>query len=333
MLLLAGGAVLPPHFVTESAGPAFNTIGTYQGKPLVSVTGTRTYPTKGSLDMTTVYVAGGPNGSTSSLSVLGSWLRQSRSVYPADALYPPRATREQVAHQNTQEMDDAQSAAQVAVAKHLELPYTTRLTVTGSTEGAAAREVPKNAVLTSLDGKPLTDYDQLAQALAQGKGREVQLGYRTSTGQEKTLRASPRQDKDSGKYQLGLYLHQDHDLPFSVHYGLKDVGGPSAGLMFSLAIIDQLRPGLLTGGKHFAGTGTIDEDGKIGPIGGIQQKMIGARKAGATVFLAPAENCDEVIGHVPDGMQVLKVSTLKQADMAVAGVGLGEDPYSYAQCS
>ena len=88
--------------------------------------------------------------------------------------------------------------------------------------------------------------------------------------------------------------------------------GPSAGLMFSLAIYDALTPGELTGGKNIAGTGTMDDDGTVGPIGGIRQKLIGARRAGADYFLAPADNCDEVVGNVPDGLQVVKVGDLRR---------------------
>jgi len=92
-----------------------------------------------------------------------------------------------------------------------------------------------------------------------------------------------------------------------------DIGGPSAGMMFALGIIDKLTPMNLTGGKFVAGTGEIEASGKVDPIGGIQQKMVGARNAGATIFLAPAANCADVKGAIPAGLQVAKVSTLSQA--------------------
>jgi PDZ domain-containing protein len=88
----------------------------------------------------------------------------------------------------------------------------------------------------------------------------------------------------------------------------------------------------LTGGKQIAGTGTIDADGSVGPIGGIQQKMIGARQAGAAWFLAPAGNCAEVVGHVPNGMQVVRVATLEQARTAVEAIASGTGTASLPAC-
>ena len=96
-------------------------------------------------------------------------------------------------------------------------------------------------------------------------------------------------------------------------FSVGDIGGPSAGMMFALGIIDKLTPMNLTGGKFIAGTGEIEASGKVDPIGGIQQKMVGARDAGATVFLTPATNCSDTKGAVPAGLRLVKVSTLSQA--------------------
>jgi Lon-like protease len=83
--------------------------------------------------------------------------------------------------------------------------------------------------------------------------------------------------------------------------------------MFALGIIDMLTPDALTGGAHIAGTGTIDAAGRVGPIGGIRQKLYGAREAGAEYFLAPQDNCNEVVGHVPDGIRVFAVAQLEDS--------------------
>jgi Lon-like protease len=92
-----------------------------------------------------------------------------------------------------------------------------------------------------------------------------------------------------------------------------DIGGPSAGLMFALGIIDKLTPMNLTGGKFIAGTGEIEASGRVDPIGGIQQKMVAAREAGATSFLTPTANCPDTKGAVPAGLRLVRVSTLSQA--------------------
>ena len=93
--------------------------------------------------------------------------------------------------------------------------------------------------------------------------------------------------------------------------------------MFSLGIYDKLTPGALANNHQIAGTGTIDDDGNVGPIGGIRQKLAGARADGATWFLAPADNCDEVVDHVPDGLDVVKVATFDQAKSAVESIAAG----------
>lgn len=330
--LIAAGALLPPDYVTEGAGPTFNTIGQYQGKELLSISGHPTYPTDGNLDMTTVYVAGGPNGATGALNVLSAWFNKDATALPAAALYDPTVTQKQVSSQNTADMSNSQTSAQAAAAKYLHLDYTTTLTVEGAQDSSAAK-LSKGDVLKSVDGQRLTTYEQLKKALADGKGKAIELGYTDASGHEQTQHVTPQKDAASGEYRLGLYLKSDYDFPFHVDYGLESVGGPSAGMMFTLGIIDEMTDGSMTGGKHFAGTGTIDADGKVGPIGGIRQKLVGAKNEGASVFLAPSGNCDEVVGHVPEGLSVVKVSTIDDAVNAVEKVAGGEDPGSLAQCT
>ena len=104
---------------------------------------------------------------------------------------------------------------------------------------------------------------------------------------------------------------------------MTGVGGPSAGTMFAIGIIDKLTPGALTEGKVIAGTGTISPDGKVGEIGGIQQKLIGARNAGAVLFLAPQSNCQDVIDHIPDGLTVASIATLSEAMTAINAFNTG----------
>ena len=117
----------------------------------------------------------------------------------------------------------------------------------------------------------------------------------------------------AGRPVMGVQVYEQYKFPFTVKFSVGDIGGPSAGVMFALGVIDKLTPMNLTGGKFIAGTGEIEASGKVDPIGGIQQKMVGARNAGATVFLAPAANCSDVKGAIPAGLEVVKVGTLSQA--------------------
>ncbi|MBM6699171.1 Lon protease [Bifidobacterium pullorum subsp. saeculare] len=105
---------------------------------------------------------------------------------------------------------------------------------------------------------------------------------------------------------------------------VDEIGGPSAGLMYALGLVDKLTATEETGGHTIAGTGTIARDGKVGAIGGIRLKMLGAKRDGATWFLAPAANCDEVVGHVPQGLRDVRVSTLAEAYDALVAIGKGQ---------
>jgi PDZ domain-containing protein len=119
-------------------------------------------------------------------------------------------------------------------------------------------------------------------------------------------------DKSERKNMIGVMISEDYDLPFEVKINLKNIGGPSAGLIFALSIIDKLTREDLVKGRNVAGTGTISPDGKVGPIGGIEEKLIGAAREGSTLFLAPSLNCPE-IRHIPQGLQVVPVDTLTEA--------------------
>jgi len=124
---------------------------------------------------------------------------------------------------------------------------------------------------------------------------------------------------------VGIFLTVDFDSPVDIEIDIKDTGGPSAGMIFTLGIIEKMTGEDLVRGRRIAGTGTIDIQGRIGAIGGIESKLIGARRSGATIFLAPVDNCDD-ISHVPDGLQVIPVATLKEAVEVLRDSDLSERP-------
>ena len=105
------------------------------------------------------------------------------------------------------------------------------------------------------------------------------------------------------------------------------------GMPSGIGIIDTMTPGKLNGGENVAGTGTIEASGAVGPIGGIRQKLFGARDGGATVFLAPESNCDEVVGHVPAGLDVYSTSTLEQSLEILEVIADGGDTSDLPVCT
>lgn len=323
---------LPVPYVVESPGPTFNTLGSDNGKPVISVSGHQTYPAKGSLDLTTVYVDGGPNGPVTAFEALSAWFNSAKAVYPEELIFPSGVTREQSQQESAVAMTTSQENAVAAALKELGIPFEQKLQVAALSDGSASQgKIEEGDVLVSIDGKPITALSVIQAQLAAGEGKPVSVVV-DRNGKRLPVTVTPGKS-ETGRYLLGVVLQYKFKFPFDVKISLDKVGGPSAGMMFALGIVDTVTPGDLTAGKHIAGTGTITPDGSVGAIGGIGQKMVGARAGGATMFLAPAENCDDVVGHIPDGLQVVKVENLTGARRAVELAAGGGDTSGLPACT
>ena len=322
---------LPVPYVVESPGPTYNTLGESQGSPVISISGRETYPAKGNLDLTTVYVDGGPNGPVSILDAFSAWIDPSKAVHPVELLYPTGTTKEEAEEQSSVAMTTSQENAVASALKELDIPFGQQLQAADLSENSAsAGKIQPGDILKTINGKDITALAVVQEELAAGNGAPVSVVVERD-GQSVTETITPK-DNGEGRFILGVMLKYLFTFPFDVEISLEKVGGPSAGLMFSLGIIDTVTPGDLTGGKHIAGTGTISPDGLVGPIGGIEQKLQGARAGGATLFLAPAANCQEVAGRIPDGLQVVRVETLAEARDAVERAGNGQDTSGLPAC-
>ena len=324
VVLFAVVAFLPVPYVIERPGAAIDTLGEAGGTPLISIEGRDTYPTEGTLDLTTVSVFGGPGRTVDLTDLVKGWLDPTAAVVPEEQLFDPDVTEDEIAEQNTEAMVSSQENATAAALGELEIGVPTTLTVVGFTEGSDAEaQLRESDVVESVAGVPVDDLPQLREAL-----QEVEPGEPVTVG---LVRDDAERGVDvrtlegpEGQTLLGVLIDPFYEFPFEVTIQIEDVGGPSAGAMFALGIVDKLTPGAMTGGERIAGTGTIDSAGEVGPISGIVQKMVGAREAGARWFLAPASNCGEVSSHVPEGMTVVSVETLAQARDAVEAIGSGD---------
>ena len=323
LVLAVGLAAVPSAYVIEQPGPWFDTLGTVsvpdpaddskkEKIPLITIDGIQTFPTTGELDLLTVSVLGNPEQTPSWLEVAGAWFDPAKAVVPMEAIFPKDETTKEREESNTAQMIDSQQDAIAAALTNLGYDVVVGVEVLGFTDASPAKSVLQlGDVITAFNGTAVESVPQLRELLkANGAGTAGTVSF-TRAGVVQEAQVTPF-DVD-GNVVLGIGAKAKYDFPFDVTIRLDDVGGPSAGMMFALGIIDKLTPHDLTGGNHFAGTGTIDAQGNVGPIGGIQQKLYGAKKAGATYFLAPADNCDEVVGHVPDGLQVYSVKTLDDA--------------------
>ncbi len=322
VIIGAGLTFVPLPYVTLAPGPATNVLGSVDGRPVLSIEGAPTYPTDGALDFTTVAFDGGPGRKVTVYEVLAGWLSPDVDVVSESLYFPPDTTAEQVETENTAMMNESQVVAAATALRALGEDVPTTVVVAGVTEGGpSAGRLEKGDQIVSVDGTRIAtgnDVRDVVQPLP--PGTDVEIVVRRDGAERTETVTTAAYD---GHSIIGVLLGVDYDLPVTVTLNTGSVGGPSAGLMFSLAIYDALTPGPLTGGKRIAGTGTIEDDGTVGPISGIAQKMVGAHDAGARWFLAPAEECPATVGRVPDGMTVVRVSTFDDARSAVEDIAAG----------
>jgi PDZ domain-containing protein len=328
-------ALLPSPYVIEQPGPVYDTLGTaeHDGEevPLIEIPDAETFPTDGELNLLTVTVRGRPGQTPNWLEAVAAWFDRTRSAVPVEAIFPPGLTDTDRDAQNEAAMVDSQQDAIAAALVELGYEFPREVTVAGIVDDSPASGLLEEGdVIASVNGTAVNSIDEL-RAAVRDNGAESPAGLLVvREGAEQTVEVTPV-DRD-GTVVLGVGVRMQYEFPVDVVLQLDNVGGPSAGMMFALGIVDKLTPGEMTGGELFAGTGTIDSSGQVGPIGGIRQKLWGAEDAGADWFLAPASNCDEVAGHVPDGMRVFAVKTLDDARSVVEAIGDGGDTSGFASC-
>ncbi len=325
--LVTVACVAPRPYGVRAPGRTENTLGTQGGKPVVTIAGHRTYPTSGHLDLTTVSVTS-PDYSPRLPEILQAWWSSSELVLPRDAVYAPQQSVQQVEQTNKNQMLSSQKYAVIAGLAAAGFDALD-VTVVSVTKGSpAAGVLRKGDVVTAIGGQPVASTQQVVDAASSHQpGDSVSIGFqRGGKPHSVTVKTQPSPD-DPKTARVGLVLRDAYHPPFGVNIRLgQDIGGPSAGLMFSLAVYDVLTPGQLTGGRFIAGTGTIDPAGEVGVIGGIQQKIAGAYRSGATVFLVPSGDCAEAVGSdVADKIQLVRVSTISDAISALHQIDAGRN--------
>jgi len=314
---IAVSVVTPVPYVILSPGPTLNTLGRdASGQELITIDGHQTYTTSGNLNMVTVDYSGGPGVTINIWGALSAWLKSDEAVVPESELFPAGQSEQQTEQQDTAEMNSSQELATAAALTYLHIAFKTLITVQQTAAGYPAYGVLRAGdVLTAIDGTPVTSDDNLQQQIrAHPAGSKLDVTVQRGGKTENFTVATKESAQTGGVPIIGVDIEDQYQFPFPVKFDLgSDIGGPSAGTMFALGIIDKLTSDNLTGGKFIAGTGEITPAGQVQAIGGIQQKMVGARDAGATIFLAPASNCSDVKGAIPSGLRVVKISTLSQA--------------------
>lgn len=340
-LLLAMG-LTPTPYVIRGAGPVFDAIGEVvlaEGEapvPVITIEGAPTYETgAGRLDVMTVNVAGSPQRMPGWLEALTAYATPEKDVLPIELYYPPGQSADDRNAENQQLMTSSQAEAVAAALREQGYEVNEAVAIAQvRADGAAAGLLEPGDRIVAIDGATVSSGDDVAAALAGKGGVPVAITVERA-GARVEVSVTPRDTVVDGETRplLGIVVQGAYDTPVDVRIQLGDVGGPSAGLVFALSIVDKLTPGELTGGHHIAGTGTIDGHGEVGPIGGIRQKLYAAAAAGAEVFLAPAGNCAEAItGGVPGDLPVFAVGSLDEAMAVVDTVATGGDRAALTTC-
>ena len=307
----------PLPYVTYRPGPTVDLLAARDGQEIVEVSGHKAYRDDGELRLTTIYVDQ-PQDDVTLEELLRAWIDPTEAVYPYDAVYAPDETDESSDAESAVQMVSSQDSAVATALTELgydvepeievlhvekDLPADGLLKVrdilvsVGGVEIAAAQDV-----VTAVDQAPV---DQPLDFVVRRKGRQVPVSV------------TPREVQ--GDKRIGITPGPCFAFPFDVSVDIgEDIGGPSAGLMFSLAIYDTLTPGSLSGGEVIAGSGTIDPDGKTGPIGGIAQKIAGAEAAGAQLFMVAADNCSDTTDLDTGDMRLVRVATMHDAVEAIS---------------
>ena len=321
LVVLVAMEIIRVPYVRLSPGPLFNVLAESDGEQIISIQGAEVFPVSGELDMTTVSERGGPYGDLTLFEAFGGWIDPSAAVVPTSLLYPPDTSGEAAQQQGADQFSDSQEQARIAALREVGEPVQTRPWVIEVLPESPANDILQHGdVVLAVNGRAVSGPAQLARIIQNaGPGASVTLDItRDATDQSVTVVTGANPDEPDKGY-LGVSLGVLADSPVTVDFNLDDVGGPSAGLVFALGIVDKLTPGDLVAGRRVAGTGTMDFDGSVGAIGGIAQKMAAARADGATLFLAPKDNCDQIRDNVPDGLEIAAVESLSQARDVLEG--------------
>ncbi len=317
-----GAATVPLPYYLYRPGSVRDT------EPLIAVDGVEVYASDGTISYTTVSLR-----QATVFGLASGWIDDDIDVVPRDEVLGGRDA-DQNRTLNLQMMDTSkQVASQVALER---LGYPVDVSITGETVVEVIPDMPAEGVLepgdtiTAVDGEPIDDPDDLTRLLGDdAPGDEVTITVQSpesAAERDVELALAPDPD-DPERAIMGVRPSPrgvDFDFPFDVEIDTGDVGGPSAGLAFTLAIIDDLTPGDLTGGAKVAVTGTISGDGSVGPVGGTGQKAAAVRAGDYDVFLVPSADYQAALGRAGD-VEMVAVDTLEEALAALGDLGGNSD--------
>jgi PDZ domain-containing protein len=307
---------VPTPYVLMSPGQPQNILTN-----AISISGAQTFPAKGKLSVTSVMVTN-PDSYITGFDILYGWTNGDQAVLPRVEIYPEDETAEESTQQGAADMQESQANATSAALSLLGYKAETKLIInTVNPKSFAFKTLLAGDQIVGIDQIALKSASEITDYLGSKKSDEViklkvirsnNPDSGTATGViEIPVKLSAR---DDGSAFIGVSIESKYIFPITVKIKLDETGGPSGGLIFALGIIEKLQSEDLIRGRNIAGTGTITDLGQVGPIGGITEKIIGAKKAGVSIFLAPIENCSDIKNpELFEGIKVVPVATLSQA--------------------
>lgn len=356
-LVLALATFVPSPFAIESPGPVVNVFGTMpQGgsaddgdddradgehTEVLRVAGAETFETEGSLNVLSVSITGNPQRPVRWIALAAALFDRTETIVPLSSLYPDGVTADDRNRMNEALMRASERDATAAALQELGIPVRGTVTVAGVIAGGPSEGVlRKGDVILSAAGREIMGVAGLRAAVADASTLDASARgavpleiERAGETLEVTVDAAvPEGSEPGADPALGVSVNTDFDFPLDVAFDLEDIGGPSAGLVFSLGIYDLLTPGVLTGGLEVSGTGTIDDAGAVGAIGGLPQKIWGAADAGSDLMLMPLANCADLPERLPDGMSIAPVETLDEAIEVLASAAAGDAVSGLERC-
>lgn len=336
-ILLVIGFSVPSPYVIERPGPVVNTLGKIEvdGKtrPVIDIHGAETFEHEGALNLLTVTIVGNPDKPLGWFSLVPTLFDHTQELRPINEIFGDDRTAEERQETNRLLMDNSQSTATAAALTALEIPFEAEVLV-----GAVIPETPAENVLREgdqimrVDGELVTGSSMLRRVIAEHDPQsEIELTLiREKT--PKTVKIVPMRPEGQTRSVVGVLLETSYEFPFEVDIALEQIGGPSAGMMFALGIYEELTEGSLTGGHVISGTGTVDDAGDVGAIGGLSQKIWGAHQSQSELFIMPVANCAHLPQDLPENMQISPVLNTSEAIAAIEAFANGEEPPGIERC-
>ena len=313
-LLILAALFIPSPFVILAPGTPQNVLG-----EAIKISGTKTYPTTGKLSVTSVMVTD-PDSYITGFDIFYGWLDNQRAVLPRQEVYPDGETAAEAVKQGAAEMNGSQINATAAALSYLGYKSASKLAVVDvNKESKAQNVILVNDQVLTIDDRKFESTTELLQFLDNKKPGDYVTVKVNRKGVELTKKIT-LSSRDDGSAFIGINIQEQFVFPFDVKIKLEETGGPSGGLIFAIGVVDKLTAEDLIRSRNIAGTGTITTTGNVGPIGGIAEKIIGARDFGVEIFFTPIENCQDISnfealgqGKGEKAIKIVPVATLAEA--------------------